>query len=62
MSLGNVEKYTTLRGPDKAIDFLIGELHSLSKSKYLNRFERDEIECALNSLEYVTDYWRDNDN
>ena len=62
MSLELAEKYTTLRGPDKAIDFLIGELHSLSRSKHLNRFERDELECALNSLEYVTDYWRDNND
>jgi hypothetical protein len=51
--------YTTIRAPDKVMDYLLDQLYLLTESKFIDTGEREDIECALNSIEYVKDYWRD---
>ena len=51
--------YTTIRAPDKVMDYLLDQLYLLTESKFIDAGEREDIECALNSIEYVKDYWRD---
>ena len=50
--------YTTIRAPDKVMDYLLDQLYLLTESKFIDAGEREDIECALNSIEYVKDYWR----
>tara|TARA_R110002072_G_scaffold277335_1_gene439061 strand:+ start:565 stop:738 length:174 start_codon:yes stop_codon:yes gene_type:complete len=52
-------KYTSIRAPEKVMDYLLDQLYLLTESKHIDSGEREDIECALNSVEYVTDYWRD---
>ena len=48
-------KYKTIKAPEKVMDYLIDQLYLLTESKYLDVGEREDIEVALNSIEYVAE-------